>query len=259
MIQYIETLIDITQNLGGEMEKCYKKDIEELRLEDKNNSTPLTRTDKRAHDYLYSELSKLTPEIPILSEEGEVDWEVRKDWKEYWLVDPLDGTSGFINKTDDFCICISYIKDNSPILGLIYIPLTKTHYYATLNNGSYKLQDDKITKLSVKKPNDIKVVMGRNSYEKNTKKHLSKVIGNDYEVLLMGSAIKFCMLAEGSADYYPALGTCSEWDTAAGVCVLIEAGGFVQDCHGNSLQYNKKIDNISPPFFASAGIEIVRN
>ena len=219
----------------------------------KKDKTPVTEADKASNKIIVSSLEKLTPNIPILSEESkEVPFSERKKWSKYWLIDPLDGTRDFIEGSRDFCISIALIEKNYPIFGLIYSPFNKIHYYRLPEESSIKLVDDVCYKLHTQKPIRWEnIVIGRYSTNnKQLQKHLRSK--TNFETFRIGSALKFCLIAEGIYHYYPKFGLCSEWDTAAGVCILEGAGGKVLDLQGQFLKYNTKEDIKSPPFFASA-------
>ncbi|MDP6974269.1 MAG: 3'(2'),5'-bisphosphate nucleotidase CysQ [Gammaproteobacteria bacterium] len=219
----------------------------------KSDSTPLTQADNTSHNLITDALDKITPDIPILSEESkETSFSVRKKWQKYWLIDPLDGTRDFIEGSNEFCINIAFIENNYPVFGLIYSPYMKTHYYRLPQQESIKLIDNVAQKLCTKKPKRWeKIVFGR--YSQNNKQ-LQQYLRSktNFETFRLGSALKFCFIAEGIYHYYPKFGKCSEWDTAAGVCILEGAGGKVLDLQGQPLKYNTKEDAISPKFIASA-------
>ncbi len=219
----------------------------------KSDSTPLTRADNASHNLITDTLEEITPDIPILSEEStETSFSVRKKWQKYWLIDPLDGTRDFIEGSKEFCINIALIENNYPVFGLIYSPSMKAHYYRLPQQESIKLIDNVAHKLCTIKPKRWeKIVFGRHSQNnKQLQKHLRSK--TNFETFRLGSALKFCFIAEGIYHYYPKFGKCSEWDTAAGVCILEGAGGKVLDLQGQPLKYNTKEDAISPKFIASA-------
>jgi 3'(2'), 5'-bisphosphate nucleotidase len=255
----INDLLQTTKEVGELIMSHYHKNTE---FEVKDDDTPITELDLLAHDFLVAKLNKITPNINIISEEDDiVDFEVRKKWDEYWLIDPLDGTKGYIDKTDDFCICLAYIKYNEPIFGLIYDPVKEIHYIANARDTACKITNNKKYQLQVKKPHKpLRVVVGKNSAN-STKvlQHLDRVVDNkNYTITGIGSALKFCLIADGKFDYYPALGTCSEWDSAAGNFILSAAGGHIIDFYDNILKYNTKKDLLSPIFFASGDFIISR-
>jgi 3'(2'), 5'-bisphosphate nucleotidase len=219
----------------------------------KADNTPVTLADKASHELIVNTLQKLTPNTPILSEESShIPFSTRKSWDEYWLIDPLDGTRDFIDGSPDFCISIALIRDNYPVFGLIYSPFNKVHYYRFENNASVKLVNKTTSTILTSKPKRWeKIVVGRYSNNnKGLKEHLK--YKTNFETFKLGSALKFCLIAEGIYHYYPKFGRCSEWDTAAGVWILEGAGGKVTDLNDNALQYNSTKDIISPAFRAIA-------
>ena len=250
--EYVQKIMQTTREAGEIIIKEYHKDTD-FKL--KADKTPVTQVDLMSHDIIVKTLKNITPNINILSEEEKlVPYDKRKHWEEYWLIDPLDGTRGFIDKTDDFCVCISYIKYGQTVFGLIYIPLSKTFYIANNKDTAFKVQNNKWKTIKVTKPSKpLRVIVGKHSTNsKKINQHLQDILGNnDYIITGISSAIKFCLIAEGKYDYYPGLGICSEWDTSAGSFILQSAGGYVIDYFGNSLTYNKSSDIISPIFFAS--------
>jgi 3'(2'), 5'-bisphosphate nucleotidase len=245
----IPELITLTRVVGKNIMSYYKGEVS---FDIKDDNTPLTIVDKKSHDLIVDGLNKITPGLEILSEESEgITFEERSTWQEYWLIDPLDGTRDFLEETGEFCICIAYIKNNKPIFGMIYSPVSSTHYYTNDSGKTIKECNNNRQLLEVKKPSTpIRVVVGQHSA--NNMRLLSYLNKNNIEnVNKLGSALKFCAIAEGLYDYYPRFGPCSEWDTAAGVCILECAGGRVVDINNESLLYNTKEDLTSPVFFAS--------
>ncbi len=219
----------------------------------KSDKTPLTQADKISHNLITKTLKKITPGIPILSEESKkIPFSIRRNWDAYWLVDPLDGTRDFLDGTSNFCINIAYVVNNYPIFGMIYAPFEKIHYYRLPGQTSIKLVDDICCKLRTQKPKRWEnIVIGRYSTKnKQLQKHLRSK--TNFEIFRLGSALKFCSIAEGRNHYYPKFGRCSEWDTAAGVCILEGAGGKVLDFQNRPLRYNTREDNLSSTFVASA-------
>jgi len=246
----LPSLIELTSQVGERIMVLHR---EKLTITVKSDNTPLTIADEMAHKLISEKLEKLTPGIPILSEESqEIPFAIRKDWSEYWLIDPLDGTRDFLDGNYDFCINIAYIKNNYPVFGLIYVPVSKAHYYRIPGETSIKLLENVSYPLQTRQPGRWQhVVIGHySSKNKLLQKHLSNK--TNFEIFLQGSALKFCTIAEGKHHYYPKFGPCSEWDTAAGVCILEGAGGSVKGLDGKPLRYNTKEDSVSPAFLASA-------
>ncbi|SMN00581.1 3'(2'),5'-bisphosphate nucleotidase [uncultured Candidatus Thioglobus sp.] len=240
-------LIELTTKTGEEILSHYQTGTS---VSFKDNNTPLTIADQSAHNIIVAGLSLMTPDIPILSEESDaISFTQRSQWDEYWLVDPLDGTRDFIEETGEFCICIAYIKNHKTIFGLVAVPLESAHYYG-FDGNAYKYQngiEQRINTCTTSKP--LRVVTGHYSSKNSTLlSHLTQL--GECQHFHLGSALKFCRIAEGVYDYYPRFGPCSEWDTAAGVCILESAGGSVVDKNGDFLKYNTKDDLLSPAFFA---------
>jgi 3'(2'), 5'-bisphosphate nucleotidase len=243
-------LISLTSMVGETIIALHKENMSFIV---KSDSTPLTQADKISHNLITETLKKINPGIPILSEESKnIPFSVRKNWNAYWLIDPLDGTKNFLDGTQEFCISIAYVVKNYPIFGLIYSPFDKTHYYRLPGKTSVKLVDDICYKLRTQKPKRWEnIVIGRYSTKnKQLQKHLRSK--TNFEIFRLGSALKFCSIAEGRNHYYPKFGRCSEWDTAAGVCILEGAGGKVVDFQNQPLCYNTREDNLSSTFVASA-------
>ena len=236
---------------AGEIIMDFRKKSPDYLIKDDN--TPLTQADKASHEFLLNELTKLTPNTPILSEESShIRFSIRESWEEYWLIDPLDGTRDFIDGSPDFCISIALIKNHYPDFGLIYSPFDKVHYYRLNQGPSIKLVNKQTQKILTSKPKRWeKIVVGRYSINnKNLKEHLK--LKTNFETFKLGSALKFCLIAEGIYHYYPKFGRCSEWDTAAGICILEGSGGRVVDLENKALKFNLTDDIISPSFIATA-------
>ena len=236
---------------AGEIIMDFRKKSPDYLIKDDN--TLLTQADKASHEFLLNELTKLTPNTPILSEESShIPFSIRESWQEYWLIDPLDGTRDFIDGSPDFCISIALIKNHYPDFGLIYSPFDKVHYYRLNQGPSIKLVNKQTQKILTSKPKRWeKIVVGRYSINnKNLKEHLK--LKTNFETFKLGSALKFCLIAEGVYHYYPKFGRCSEWDTAAGICILEGSGGRVVDLENKALKFNLTDDIISPSFIATA-------
>ena len=249
MDKLISQLIDVSYEAGRQILNCYD---DKLDVRQKVDNTCLTNADLDAHRFICSALKDLTPNVPILSEESEQmpPYHIRKKWQNYWLIDPLDGTKDFIEKTGNFCVNIAYIENHRPSLGLIYTPTTETHFYARTNLGAFKKHKTQTQKIQTKKNHKpLRVVIGRHSdKDKLLAQHLKSLA--THGITTMGSALKFAHIAEGLYDYYPRFGPCSEWDTAAGVCILEVAGGRVLDINKRQITYNKGETLLSPSFFA---------
>jgi len=220
-------------------------------IEHKNDNTPLTTADLAAHNIIVEQLSRLTPDIPVLSEESEkIPYTTRRSWPIYWLVDPLDGTREFIKRNGEFTVNIALIDQHKSILGVIYAPVPDTRYYAYLNGGAFKAdKNSQPQAINVRPlPDDKITVAGSRSHACSRLQTYIDQLG-DAEVITMGSSLKSCLVAEGSIDIYPRLGPTSEWDTAAAQCIVEQAGGFVTQTDMQPLRYNTKDSLQNPDFF----------
>jgi len=191
----------------------------------KEDKSPLTIADQQANDIIESYLLKTN--IPILSEEGKLtDYKDRKNWKLLWIVDPLDGTKEFVKRNGEFTVNIALVKNGKPILGVIFVPVKGWLYYAS-SNGSYREIDEKKVKLPLEnKSINFKVVGSRSHQSPETKEYFDDIRKRkkNVEIVSMGSSIKICLVAEGSADVYPRFAPTMEWDTAAGHAIAKYAG-----------------------------------
>ena len=228
----------------------------------KGDDSPLTRADLDSHACLQAGLAALAPQLPVLSEESsDGELEQRREWRRYWLVDPLDGTKEFLARTGEFTINIALIDDHHPVLGLLYLPLEELAYVGIPGQGArrYHYRDDRwehrplrVRKLNQGRP--LMVLASRRHRGPRLRaclewleEHWAQVARAD-----SGSALKFCQLVEGQGDFYPRFTPCCEWDTAAGQALLEAAGGRLLGLDGNPLRYNLSDSLLSPNFYAIA-------
>ena len=250
-------LCNISIKAGHEIMQFYNNNNE---VSFKRDSSPLTEADLAANTLIIKELNSLDKKIKIITEESLVDWNTRKSWSQYWLVDPLDGTKEFINQNDEFTVNIALIEKNEPVIGVIYAPAISKLYYASKNNGSYKLNVSKIFEnlnesqsITVKRHsnlNETRILSSRSHSNEKVNKWISKNF-DKVTMIKKGSSLKFCEIAEGKADIYPRFGATSEWDIAAGHIILKEAGGTLLTLDNKQILYNKKDSLINPEFIAS--------
>lgn len=245
-------VLKIAQSAGKALLPYYKK-IKPHQITEKQDQSPVTEADHAAHMIIDTGLSALTPDWPVLSEEGEYPrYSVRKNWQQYWLVDPLDGTRGFIRHSEDFTVNIALIDQGKPVLGVLVKPVTQDSYYAITENGqAYHQHADEAPVLLQPVESDadvVRVVCGH--FDRSIKIIKSILIEPKIKLIKMNSSIKFAALAMGAGDIYCRFGDTSEWDTAAGQSILEAAGGAVVDFEGNTLQYNAKSSLINPSFLA---------
>ena len=254
--QLLLKVSNIAIGAGIKIMQYYSSDIE---VEKKEDNSPITKADLAANDLIINGLRKIDNNIPILSEENLVEWNERKNWSKYWLVDPLDGTKEFINKNDEFTVNIALINKHIPILGIIYAPALSKLYFAKQKHGAFKINTsskikklDNLTPINVSdnKNNKIFIIGSRSHSNENFNSWIKKNF-NDYSLITKGSSLKFCTLAEGKADIYPRFSLSSEWDIAAGHIILEEAGGKLKDINGKKILYNIKESPLNPNFVAS--------
>ncbi|MFS8859192.1 3'(2'),5'-bisphosphate nucleotidase CysQ [Synechococcus sp. H60.3] len=225
---------------------------EPLQVELKADASPLTQADLASHRLILQGLQDLTPEIPVLSEEsGGIPYTQRQPWRRFWLVDPLDGTREFIGRNDQFTVNIALVEAGIPILGVVHAPALGLTYRAAQGLGAYKGKEPIRARPPAQAP--LQVVASRSHRSPETEQFLEQLRRrySSLEVKSVGSALKFCLVAEGSAHLYPRFGPTLEWDTAAAHCIVEQAGGSVTDLKGDPLRYNKP-DLHNPPFVAAA-------
>jgi len=221
-------------------------------VEYKSDDSPITRADRAAHEILDAGLARLTPGIPVLSEESAEQHarEVRGKWREFWLVDPLDGTKEFISRNGEFTVNVALVRNHQPVLGVVGAPVLGITYYGAEGLGAFRVQagqpPERIHTRAAAHP---LVVVGSRSHRGDSLDGVLLKLG-EYELRPMGSSLKFCLVAEGSADFYPRLGPTSEWDTAAAQAVVEAAGGAVTTLDGLPLRYNERDTLLNPHFLA---------
>ncbi len=216
----------------------------------KADDSPLTAADLASHEVLTTGLRDLTPDWPVLSEESAaISWAVRRQWQRYWLVDPLDGTKEFIQRRDSYTINVALIDHGRPVLGAVAAPARQTVWYATAGAAWRRDHSGEIHRLHTRRsPASPPVVVASRSHRSPVLETYLDALGEHRDISI-GSALKFCLIAEGEADFYPRLGLTSEWDTAAGQCVVEAAGGVVRRFDDTPLIYNTKESLLNPWFF----------
>lgn len=245
--QLTQQVISIAEQASESILKIYNTEFD---VTSKDDNTPLTEADMAAHHTIVDGLSKLTPDIPILSEESNgAPFEIRRQWQRYWLVDPLDGTREFVKRNGEFTVNIALIDDHQSILGVIDTPVTGVCYYANRDEGSFKKTAGKApVKINTRrKPKDRTLVAGSRSHRGDSLKDFLAKIG-EYDIVSMGSSLKSCLVAEGKVDIYPRLGPTSEWDTAAAQCIVENAGGVLVELNMQPMRYNTKDSLLNPHF-----------
>ncbi len=250
--QLISSAVEIAKEAGIAITEIYNSDFG---YQLKKDLSPITAADNLSHNIITERLKTLTPKTPILSEENcNIPYKIRSQWAQYWLVDPLDGTKEFIKKNGDFTVNIALIDNNKPVFGVIHIPVSNETYWGSKGNGSFYSNENNDVKqicVSNNHRNPIRLVASRSHPSEILNDLLEKII--DYEIIEVGSSIKFCLIASGQADCYPRFGPTSEWDTAAGEAIVESSGGRVVNTDGDSMHYNVKEDYLNPKFIVSNG------
>jgi 3'(2'), 5'-bisphosphate nucleotidase len=244
----VQTIVRIAREAGEKILEIYQ--TADFNVAMKVDNSPLTRADIASHEHILKQLQSLSSE-PVLSEESKTtSYQERSQWKQFWLVDPLDGTKEFIKRNGEFTVNIALVKDGKVVLGVVHTPALDVTYYAVKGGGAFKqdLEGVKAIRAKQKVDETLQVVASRSHAGQETQDLLT-ALAKDYTVNLVskGSALKLCLVAEGAAHFYPRLGPTMEWDTAAAQCVAEEAGATVTDMKGVSLSYNK--ENLLNPFF----------
>ena len=222
-------------------------------VQEKADSSPLTEADLRSEKLILAGLKRIAPEIPVLSEEtGRVAWATRRNWSRLWVVDPLDGTKEFVQRNGEFTVNIALVDQHRPVLGVVHAPVLERDYFAAEGAGAFRSDANAAGRpIRVAKRGDgpARVVGSRSHRGSSLDAFLARV--GPHELVEVGSSLKLCLVAEGNADVYPRLGPTSEWDTAAGQCVLEQAGGQVLTLDGEPLAYNRE-NTLNPNFVGFA-------
>ena len=249
--QLLFSAIQAALNAGKEIRQVYDTNFI---IEKKKDESPVTLADKKAHEIITKFL--MSTQLPIISEEGEIpDYETRKQWPYFWMVDPLDGTKEFVKRNGEFTVNIALIHQQKSMLGVIYVPVTDMLYFAAEGIGSYRLQKPsgfmndlkslilQSTKLPAGNlPQKYTIIASRSHLSERTQQFITTLreTHEDIEFISYGSSIKLCLLAEGNAHIYPRFAPTMEWDTAAGQAICEVAGRqVIDDTTQMQLKYNK--------------------
>lgn len=260
--QLIQSIIDISHLAGEKIMDVYQQDFA---IYEKSDESPLTEADLAAHNCIVESLIQVS-DFPILSEESaDIPWEKRNTWDTYWLVDPLDGTKEFIKKNGEFTVNIALIKDGVPVFGVVYAPVLKQTYVGVLGQGAYKISAGVKTDIypKARTKGETWKIVGSRSHQSPEIQALLDSLDGETELVAMGSSLKLCLVAEGTAHLYPRLGPTCEWDTGAAQAVVEAAGGKVTiiDDATNALKsdaaplrYNQKESVLNPYFLVSCSL-----
>ncbi|WP_371194333.1 3'(2'),5'-bisphosphate nucleotidase CysQ [Glaciecola sp. SC05] len=255
MSKSIDELLEIAKNVaveaGIEVLDIYDKGTFETY--EKEDESPVTSADYKANEIITEALAKLTPNIPVMSEETTIPpLDERQAWTRYWLIDPIDGTQEFVARSGDFTINIALIEDHKPVIGVIYWPCGESLYFASEGHGAYKRAQVETKAISVRKfgvPSEdvVMIAISRRQSREHVFERLSDK--RKYQTLPTGScSLKACFIAEGKADVFMRLGVTGEWDTGASQCIINEAGGKIMAATFDELTYNKREEVTNPDF-----------
>jgi len=243
----LDVALDLAVEAGRRILGVYQSDFA---VTHKDDDSPLTQADLAAHALIAGSLGKLVPPLPVLSEEGAgIPYAVRRTWRRYWLVDPLDGTREFVKRNGEFTVNIALIEDHRPVLGVVHAPALNLTYGAARGVGAFRVAENnvRVAVSTCRASQGMTVVASRSHRDADTDRVLARLPPHD--VVSRGSSLKFCLVAEGAALFYPRLGPTSEWDTAAGQCLVEQAGGAVWRLPDLApLAYNEKESVLNPSF-----------
>ena len=238
-----EDVINTARSAGDIIMKYYKGQVN---ITIKGDKSPVTEADVAANNYIVEKLKEFDASIPVIAEENEKGDNESHDYNElrnglFWLVDPLDGTKGFIRKDDQFTVNIALIEKQKPVFGVILIPAENTIYWGG-KDGAFRSKNgaapEQIKVRKVKKEAGLDAILSFSHKDPKTEELIKNYKIN--HITSASSSLKFCRLAEGVADLYPRAGRTMEWDTAAGQAILMAAGGKVENLDGSHFLYGKK-------------------
>jgi 3'(2'), 5'-bisphosphate nucleotidase len=249
-----EDIIALAHDAARAILAVYGEDFD---VERKKDASPLTEADLASHYCIMDGLSRLTPDIPVLSEEAEhkVAPDIRRSWPRLWIVDPLDGTREFVKRNGEFSVNIALVEHGVAVYGVIQAPVTGTLWHGGPGAGAFRREsreamDRQIAIRDVSRPS--RVAASRSHRDGRSEAFIAamRAHAGDVEQLNLGSSLKFCRIAEGGLDIYPRFGPTCEWDTAAGQAILEGAGGQVVDPRGRPLRYNQRDTLLNGDFIA---------
>jgi 3'(2'), 5'-bisphosphate nucleotidase len=240
-------IVALARRAGDAILAVYGQQFE---VTNKADQSPLTLADMHSHEIIVAGLRALTPQWPVLSEEAsDISFEERSTWSRYWLVDPLDGTKEFVSRNGEFTVNIALISDHVPVLGVVHVPVAETTYTGAAGAGAFRLRGSgspQPIRVTTPAAVPLRIVGSRSHRGDSLDQYLPRL--EPYQLIAVGSSLKFCLVAEGSADFYPRFGPTSEWDTAAAHAVVEAAGGAVIRTDGTPLRYNTNPGLLNPHF-----------
>jgi 3'(2'), 5'-bisphosphate nucleotidase len=243
----LPAVVALARRAGDAILSVYGQQFE---VTSKADQSPLTLADMHSHEIIVQGLQALTPQWPVLSEEAsDIAFDERRTWSRYWLVDPLDGTKEFVSRNGEFTVNIALISEHVPVLGVVHVPVSDTTYTGAKDAGAFRRRGSTPPQsIHVTTPAAVPLrIVGSRSHRGDTlDQYLPRL--EPYQLIAVGSSLKFCLVAEGSADFYPRFGPTSEWDTAAAHAVVEAAGGSVIRTDGTPLRYNTSPGLLNPHF-----------
>lgn len=254
-IDEVQHLLDIAKRAaklaGTAVMEIY--DSGNITTYNKDDDSPVTNADFKANEIILAILKAETPDIPIMSEETDnAKLSTRKDWKRYWLIDPIDGTQEFVARSGDFAVNIALVENNVPVIGVIYWPPGDVLYYASKGKGAFKESPAENKQIFVREFDDVEqgvvmIAISRRQARERVMKSMSS--HRVYQTLPLGScSLKACFIAEGKADVFLRIGVTGEWDTGASQCIVGEAGGSILAHDFEPLSYNQRTTVKNPDF-----------
>lgn len=260
---FMNALVKISETAGEAILEVYHRE-EGFKIESKEDDSPLTEADMRSNKVLTESLRAQFPEIPIISEELELaPFSERQHWPVYWIIDPLDGTKEFINRSGEFTVNVALVVNHQPVFGVVTAPFLDASYVGAEGVGAFKFIKGEKSEIKVRNlkariqaEECVDVVASKRHGSDKVDVFLQKIestIGK-YDTKNIGSSLKICLLAEGAADFYPRLAPTCEWDIAAAHAVLKAAGGEIYHPNAEVFTYNDKPDILNDFFFAVADI-----
>lgn len=246
----LEPLVQVAHQAGTVILRIYATDFD---VRHKLDRSPVTDADLQAEQLIVEALSRLTPDVPIVSEEAASECAVPAVGRQFWLVDPLDGTREFVRRHDEFTVNIALVLDRLPVLGLIYAPALGCLYFGSIQGGSFAEMAGQRRPIACRRPPPEGVTVVTSRWHQETASWRNLLRGKTVASHTMASSsLKFGLVAAGEADIYPRTGRTWEWDTAAGHAILSAAGGRVTDAEGAELLYGKP--NFLNPAFVACGL-----
>ncbi|WP_409524561.1 3'(2'),5'-bisphosphate nucleotidase CysQ [Nitrincola sp. MINF-07-Sa-05] len=251
--ELIQELLELSEQAGEAILEIYH-DIDRWQESTKTDDSPVTAADIAAHNLLLQGLQRITPDIPVLSEESaEIPWSTRRNWDRYWLLDPLDGTREFLQRNDEFTVNLALIEQDKPVFGIVYVPVSG-HLYWGGGDAAWQRAAGHTSRINTRQAGRKITLLTSRRHGKSEAEAFAERLAScceEIDTLAYGSSIKLCLIAAGEADLYPRLAPTSEWDTGAGQAVLEAAGGVL--CNLRTylpLRYNCKESLLNPAFIA---------